>query len=41
MTNPSIRTRMAADGRKRVEQHFGWPAIAQRTAALYESLVKK
>ena len=41
MTNPSIRTRMAAEGRKRVEEHFGWPAIAQRTVTLYESLVKK
>ncbi len=41
MTNPSIRTRMAAEGRKRVEEHFGWPAIAQRTVTIYESLVKK
>jgi glycosyltransferase involved in cell wall biosynthesis len=40
MTNPSIRTRMATDGRKRVEQHFGWPAIAQRTVDLYRSLAR-
>ncbi len=41
MANSAIRTRMAAAGRTRVEQHFGWPAIAQRTVALYESLRKK
>jgi glycosyltransferase involved in cell wall biosynthesis len=30
---------MAAAGRKRVEEHFDWKAIAQQTAELYSSLI--
>ncbi len=40
MADPALRARMAAAGRKRVEEHFGWPAIAKRTAELYETLIK-
>ncbi|MEO6742802.1 MAG: glycogen synthase, partial [Chthoniobacteraceae bacterium] len=39
MADPALRARMAAAGRKRVEEHFGWPAIAKRTADLYQTLV--
>ena len=28
-------------GRRRAEEIFGWPAIAQQTAKLYESLIKQ
>ena len=38
--NTALRDRMAAAGRKRAEEHFGWPAIARRTADLYHTLVK-
>ena len=41
MADPALRARMAAAGRRRVEEHFGWPAIAKRTAELYQTLVKK
>ena len=41
MADPALRASMAAAGRKRVEDHFGWPAIAKRTAELYESLLEK
>ena len=40
MANSTLRASMAAAGRKRVEQHFGWAAIAKRTADLYRSLVR-
>ncbi len=40
MADPALRASMAAAGRKRVEEHFGWPAIAKRTAELYETLIK-
>jgi starch synthase len=39
MADPAMRARMAAAGRKRAEEHFGWGAIAQRTVELYKSLV--
>jgi hypothetical protein len=29
---------MGAAGRRRVLEHFAWPAIAEQTAALYRSL---
>ena len=41
MADPALRASMAAAGRRRVEKHFGWPAIAKRTVELYETLVKK
>ncbi|MFN0074185.1 MAG: glycogen synthase [Chloroflexota bacterium] len=34
-----LRERMGAAGRRRVEERFSWTAIAERTAALYRSLV--
>jgi alpha-maltose-1-phosphate synthase len=34
-----LRERMGAAGRKRVEEHFSWDAIAERTLELYRSLV--
>ncbi len=41
MRNSELRTRFGEAGRKRVEQHFGWGAIAEKTKALYASLVSK
>lgn len=38
--DPALRTRMGLAGRKRVEDHFSWDAIAERTIALYESLLR-
>ena len=35
----STRERFEAKGRQRVEQHFSWTAIAQRTLDLYSSLM--
>lgn len=32
---------MGQAGRQRVVDHFGWPAIAQKTVDLYESVLKK
>ena len=40
MANPELRKKFGKAGRKRVEEKFGWPAIAQQTKELYESLVK-
>ncbi len=37
--NPSLREKYERNGRKRVEEHFSWTAIAKRTLELYESLV--
>jgi glycogen synthase len=34
-----LRERMAVAGRKRVEEHFSWSAIAEKTADLYRSLI--
>jgi starch synthase len=39
LADPELQERMGRAGRKRVEDHFSWTAIAQRTAALYKSLV--
>jgi glycosyltransferase involved in cell wall biosynthesis len=33
-----LRTRMGQAARRRVEREFTWPVVAERTAALYESL---
>ncbi len=41
MADPALRASMAAAGRRRVEEVFGWDAIARQTAALYESLLRK
>lgn len=39
--DPALRERYGAAGRKRVEDHFSWAAIARQTLDLYESLVKQ
>ena len=38
--NPSLREKFERNGRKRVEDHFSWAAVAQRTLELYKTLVK-
>lgn len=38
MRDPERRQAMGQAGRRRVEEIFGWPAIARQTAKLYESL---
>jgi alpha-maltose-1-phosphate synthase len=38
--DPSLQARLAEAGRRRVEQHFTWRAIARQTAALYEELTR-
>ncbi len=37
--DPALRARYEANGRRRVEDHFSWTAIAQRTLAMYRTLV--
>lgn len=41
MADPEKRRRMAVAGRKRAVERFSWTSIAERTKALYETLVKK
>jgi starch synthase len=38
MADPEQCKRFGAAGRKRVEEKFGWPAIAKQTAELYRNL---
>ena len=38
MKDRELRERFGKAGRKRAEEHFGWPAIAAKTKALYEKL---
>jgi alpha-maltose-1-phosphate synthase len=38
MADPALCEKFGRSGRKRVEEKFGWPAIAQQTKALYETL---
>ena len=40
MANPELQEKFGRAGRQRAEEKFGWPAIAQETKQLYESLVK-
>jgi alpha-maltose-1-phosphate synthase len=40
MRNPKLRERFGKAGRHRVEQHFSWGAIAEKTKALYASLIR-
>jgi starch synthase len=40
LADPAKAKKFGEAGRKRVEAHFSWTAIAQQTVALYESLVK-
>ena len=37
--DPALRDKFERNGRRRVEDHFSWTAIAQRTLDLYRSLV--
>ena len=37
----SLRERFGRNGRRRVEEHFSWTAIAHRTLDLYRSLVER
>jgi glycogen synthase len=39
MRDPRLRERFGKAGRARVEQHFSWSAIAEKTKALYASLI--
>jgi starch synthase len=39
LDNPPLAARMGAAGRRRVLESFSWPAIADRTVELYESLL--
>ncbi|PTX93154.1 glycogen synthase [Spartobacteria bacterium LR76] len=41
MSDPGKRKAFGAAGRRRVEEKFGWSAIARQTADLYETLVTK
>jgi len=38
MRDQQLRERFGKAGRKRVEEHFSWTAIAEKTEALYETL---
>jgi starch synthase len=38
MGDPALCEKFGRAGRKRAEEKFGWPAIAQQTKALYETL---
>jgi starch synthase len=39
MADPALCEKFGRAGRKRAEEKFGWPAIAQETKALYETVV--
>ena len=39
MADPAKRQKFGQAGRRRVEEIFGWPAIARQTVELYESVV--
>jgi glycosyltransferase involved in cell wall biosynthesis len=39
LRDDALRQRMSVAGRRRVEERFSWAAIAEKTAALYETLV--
>ena len=39
MADPELAAKMGAAGRKRVEEFFGWKAIAQKTERLYRQLL--
>jgi glycosyltransferase involved in cell wall biosynthesis len=38
MADPALCEKFGCAGRKRAEEKFGWPSIAQQTKALYETL---
>jgi len=37
--NPALQAEFGRNGRRRVEDHFSWTAIARRTMDLYQSLL--
>ncbi len=39
--DPALRASMAAESRRRVEEHFSWTAIARQTAAFYAELTAR
>ena len=39
INNPELKKSMAEKGRKRVEEHFDWVAIAKQVEELYKSLI--
>ena len=39
INNKELRKKMELNGRKRVEEHFDWVAIAKQTKDLYQSLI--
>src|SRR5262249_17517305 len=41
MRDRQLRERFGKAGRKRVEEHFSWSAIAEKTKRLYESLKRE
>jgi starch synthase len=41
LADPARARRMGEAGRRRVIEHFGWPAIAAETAALYRRLLEE
>ena len=40
LDDPERRARMGAAGRRRVDDHFSWHAVAQATAAAYEEAIR-
>ena len=41
LADPARARRMGEAGRRRAVEHFGWPAIAAETVALYERLLER
>lgn len=41
MADPALCEKFGRAGRQRAEEKFGWPAIAQQTKALYETLLAR
>ncbi len=41
MADPGLRSKMGRAGRKRAEDYFGWPVVAEQTLGLYQSLLNK
>jgi glycosyltransferase involved in cell wall biosynthesis len=39
LKHPDVAAKLAAAGRKRVEEVFNWPAIARSTAAIYQRIL--
>jgi len=41
LRNPAQARAMGLKGRKRVEAHFSWESIAEKTKAMYEKLCRQ